>query len=116
MSTLGRATKLPARSRLKRQAEVFKALGHPGRMAIVHALAREPVCACDLAGVARLSASTTSRHLTGLRHAGVIRDERRGQKIFYHLSYPCVLSFAECLERIDAGEQVDSMPVACCSS
>lgn len=110
-----RAEKQPTRSRLKRQAEVFKALGHPGRMAIVHALAAGPVCACELAGVARLSASTTSRHLTVLRHAGVIRDERRGQKIFYHLSYPCVLSFAECLERIDAGEQVESMPVACCT-
>ena len=46
----------------------------------------------------------------------MIRDERRGQKIFYHLSFPCVLSFAECLERIDAGETVDTMPVACCSS
>ena len=108
--------KQPPRPLVKRQAEVFKALGHPGRMAIVHALAKGPVCACDLAGVAGLAASTTSRHLTVLRHAGVISDERRGQQVFYHLSYPCVLSFAECLERIDVGEQVDTLPVACCSS
>jgi ArsR family transcriptional regulator len=105
----------PAKAALKRQAEVFKALGHPGRMAIVHALGNGPVCACELAAVAGVAASTASRHLTVLRHAGLIRDERRGQQIFYHLACPCVLSFAECLNRVDAGETVRTLQVACCA-
>lgn len=94
----------PTPALLKRQAEVFKALGHPGRMAIIHALENGPVCACDLAAVAGCSPPTASRHLTVLRQAGLIEDERRGQQIFYHLTYPCVLNFAECLQRSDAGE------------
>lgn len=105
----------PAKAILKRQAEVFKALGHPGRMAIVHALGRGAVCACDLATVAGCAASTASRHLTVLRHAGLIRDERRGQQIFYHLACPCVLTFAECINRVDAGETVQTLQVACCA-
>ena len=105
----------PARSSLKRQAEVFKALGHPGRMAIVHALGHGAVCACELATAAGCAASTTSRHLTVLRHAGVIADERRGQQIFYRLSCPCVLAFAECINRVDAGEKVRTLQVACCT-
>jgi len=105
----------PPKTALKRQAEVFKALGHPGRMAIVHALGDGEVCACELAAAAGCAASTTSRHLTVLRHAGVIADERRGQQIFYRLSCPCVLTFAECLNRVDAGEIVQTLRIACCA-
>ena len=109
------ASPKPARSSLKRQAEVFKALGHPGRMAIVHALGHGAVCVCELATAAGCAASTTSRHLTVLRHAGLIADERRGQQIFYRLTCPCVLSFAECINRVDAGEEVQTLQVGCCA-
>ncbi|MGD7651935.1 MAG: ArsR/SmtB family transcription factor [Verrucomicrobiales bacterium] len=87
------------------QAEVFKALGHPGRTAMVHALRDGPVCACELAQAAGLEPSTASRHLTVLRHAKLIADERRGQQIFYRLVSPCILSFADCLDRIEAGDE-----------
>lgn len=107
------ATK-PGQKVLNRQAEVFKALGHPGRMAIVHALAEGPVCACNLADAAGVQPSTASRHLLVLRSAGLIADERRGQQIFYRLVLPCVLTFAQCINRIDAGEKVQSLRVACC--
>lgn len=100
---------------LQRQAEVFKALGHPGRMAIIHALADGEVCACDLAEVAGCAPSTASRHLSVLRSAGLIEDERRGQQIFYRLVFPCVLTFAQCINRIDAGEKVQTIRVACCA-
>ena len=113
-ATLGPAVK-PTKTALKRQAEVFKALGHPGRMAIVHALGNGEVCACDLATVAGCAPSTTSRHLTVLRHAGLIADERRGQQVFYRLACPCVLTFAECINRVDAGENVQTLRVACCA-
>ena len=100
---------------LKRQAEVFKALGHPGRMAIVHALNGGAVCACDLADAAGCTPPTASRHLSVLRQAGLIEDERRGQQVFYHLVFPCVLTFAECLNKVDAGEKVSTLSVACCT-
>ena len=105
----------PTKAALKRQAEVFKALGHPGRMAIVHALGNGEVCACELAAVAGVAASTASRHLTVLRHAGLIGDERRGQKIFYRLTSPCVLTFGQCLDRVAAGEKQITLKVACCA-
>ena len=104
----------PKKSELKRQAEVFKALGHPGRMAIVHALGSGEVCACELATVAGCAASTASRHLSVLRHAELIADERRGQQIFYRLTCPCVLTFAQCLDRVAAGERVTTLKVVCC--
>lgn len=105
----------PVRAVLKRQAEVFKALGNPGRMAIVHALGNGEVCACELADVAGVAVSTASRHLGVLRQAGVITDERRGQQIFYRLAYPCVLTFAQCLDRVAAGDKEVRLTVACCA-
>lgn len=109
------STAKATKATLMRQAEVFKALGHPGRMAIVHALGKGPVCACELAAVAGVAASTASRHLTVLRQAGVIADERRGQQIFYRLACPCVLAFAHCLDRVAAGEKHLTLKVACCA-
>ncbi len=105
----------PIKAVLRRQAEVFKALGHPGRMAIVHALGNGEVCACELAAVAGVGASTASRHLGVLRQAGVIADERRGQQIFYRLACPCVLTFAQCLDRVAAGDENVKLTVACCA-
>jgi DNA-binding transcriptional ArsR family regulator len=105
----------PTKMALKRQAEVFKALGHPGRMAIVHALGKGEVCACQLAAVAGVAASTASRHLGVLRHAGLIADERRGQQIFYRLACPCVLTFAHCLDRVAVGETNITLKVSCCA-
>ena len=105
----------PGKKALQRQAQVFKALGHSGRMAIIHALADGEVCACELAEVAGCSPSTASRHLTVLRHAGLIADERRGQQIFYRLAFPCVLTFAECINRVDTGEVNAKLQVTCCA-
>jgi len=93
------------------QAQVFKALGHFGRMAIVHALAGGKACACDLAAAAGCSPSTVLRHLLVLRHAGLIVDERCGQQIFYRLRCPCVLTFAECLNRLNAGDKMSVLRV-----
>ncbi|QQL46177.1 ArsR/SmtB family transcription factor [Sulfuriroseicoccus oceanibius] len=102
----------PCPALIARQASVFKALAHPGRMAMVHALADGPLPATQLATIAGCTPPTASRHLAVLRVAGVLRDERRGQQVFYHLSYPCVLSFAECIEHTEPDHQ-SSTP--CCA-
>lgn len=89
---------MPCSSTFDELSETFKALAHPARLAIVHALADGPVCACDLAHMANSTASTTSRHLTVLRHAGIISNDRQGQQIFYRLERPCVLTFMDCCQ------------------
>ena len=84
------------RQTLDKLADTFKAMSHPARVAIVHALADGPMCAFDLAEVAESSASTTSRHLTVLRHAGIISNNRQGQQIYYQLERPCILTLMDC--------------------
>jgi DNA-binding transcriptional ArsR family regulator len=79
-------------------AQVFKALGHPARVAIARELAGGERCVCDLVELVGLGWSTVSRHLAVLREAGVVADEKRGMQVFYRLELPCVARFINCLE------------------
>ena len=79
-------------------AGVFKALGHPARVRIVRTLADGEKCVCDLVAAAGLGWSSVSRHLSVLRGAGVVTDEKRGQQVIYRMALPCVNRFLDCLE------------------
>ena len=86
----------------KAQARVLKALAHPTRLLLVEELARHPRCVCDLRDAAGLDISTVSKHLSLLRNAGIVVDEKRGLKVFYSLKTPCVLNFFKCVESVRA--------------
>lgn len=98
---------------LKQRTAIFKALGHPARLRMTEYLGGGERCVCDLVGVAGLGWSTVSRHLSVLKRAGVVTDERRGPKIFYRLNLPCVSSLLQCLERDDPPNPEG---VRCCPS
>jgi len=87
---------------LREQATVFKALGHPVRLAMVQRLAKGECCVCKLLEmneVSHVSGPTVSQHLLVLKSAGVIGDERRGQRIFYRLLIPCVAEISFCVRQ-----------------
>jgi DNA-binding transcriptional ArsR family regulator len=88
----------------RREAAIFKALGHPARLQIVLALARQETCVCDLVALTGLGWSTVSRHLSVLRAVGVVADDKRGQQIFYSLRLPCVARFVACLQSAAPGQ------------
>jgi ArsR family transcriptional regulator len=94
-------------------AEVFKALGHPGRVVIVRELSSGEKCVCDLVQAVGLGWSTVSRHLSVLKAAGVISDDKRGLQVFYRLQLPCVAQFIGCLENPDRHPEL--MQAACCA-
>jgi DNA-binding transcriptional ArsR family regulator len=63
----------------------LKALGDPTRLEIVRLLFRGSQCVTDLAEALGIGVARTSYHLTTLKHAGVVTEERQGQFIYYHL-------------------------------
>jgi len=82
----------------KQRATMLKALAHPARLLIVDELGEAGErCVCELTELIGVDMSTVSRHLTQLRNAGIIEDERRGAKVFYKLCFPCLTSLFECL-------------------
>ena len=87
-------------ARLNVQAQVIKALAHPTRLFIVQELDKGERCVCQLTESIDVDTSTVSRHLTVLRNAGIIADEKRGNQVFYSLKVPCVLNFLGCVEAV----------------
>lgn len=70
--------------RQQRLAALFKALGHPARIAILEQLLREDCCICrDFTNEIALSQPTISRHLGELKTAGVISGTTEGTKVSY---------------------------------
>jgi len=92
-------------------SDVFKALGHPARVTIVRQLAESEKCVCDLVDAVGLSWSTVSRHLSVLRDAGVVADDKRGLQVFYRLNLPCVARFIGCLD--NPGSHPELMQPVC---
>ena len=72
-------------STLQARADVFKALGHPTRLAIVDMLAEGERCVCELNDHIDADISTVSRHLAVLRNVGILSSEKRGNQVFYRL-------------------------------
>lgn len=72
------------------RAATLKALGHPSRLFMVESLAGGERCVCELRELVDLDLSTVSKHLALLREAGLVADERRGNRIYYRLCCPAV--------------------------
>lgn len=86
-----------------RMAQVMKALSHPMRIWIVEELARSGErCVCELARLSGADDSTMSRHLTQLRVAGLVTDERRGMQVFCRLSGPAARQLLEAAQKAAA--------------
>lgn len=68
-------------------AEVFRLLGDPTRVALLHALAEGGErCVCDLAAIVGVSENTVSQSMRVLRAADVVRTRRDGRRIHYRLA------------------------------
>ncbi len=82
------------------RARVFKALAHPSRLFILEQLAEGERCVCELTDMIGTDMSTVSKHLSVLKSAGVIEDDKRGLQVFYRLKMPCILRFFECVGEV----------------
>lgn len=82
------------------RAAVIKALGHPSRLIIVDELAKGERCVCDLQAIVGSDMSTVSKHLSVLKAAGIVEDDKRGLQVFYRLRVPCILNFFGCVEAV----------------
>jgi len=89
-----------ARAHLEARAKVMKALSHPSRLFIVDELSRGERCVCELTEMIGADVSTVSKHLSVLKSAGLVLDDKRGANVYYRLRVPCVLDFFGCVEKV----------------
>ena len=83
------------------RARIFKALGHPSRLKIVDALQVEPKHVADLVKLVGSEYATVSRHLSQLKEAGIISEDRKeGNMVFYRLEVTCIAGFFTCVTEV----------------
>lgn len=76
-------------------SDIFKALGHPARIAILEHIIEINSCICnDLVNVLPLSQSTVSQHLRELKNANIIKGSIEGNTICYCINEE-VLTFIQ---------------------
>ena len=80
-------------------ADVFKALGHPARIAIIEYILSMNSCICgDLVEVLPLSQATVSQHLRELKNANIIKGSIEGNGICYCLNEETLKEIKSILE------------------
>jgi DNA-binding transcriptional ArsR family regulator len=89
-----------SRAKYGARARIIKALGHPSRLIMVDELSRGERCVCELRELVGADLSTVSKHLSVLKNAGIVEDDKRGVQVFYRLKVPCVLNFFSCVEAV----------------
>lgn len=67
-------------------SKIFKALSDPNRLRILKMLEERPLCMCEIQAVLTLAASTVSKHLSILRDAGLIYDEKENKWVNFYLN------------------------------
>lgn len=65
---------------------VLKALSDKNRIRILKMLERKSLCVCEITAILGLAVSTTSKHLSILKEASLIFEQKEGKWVNYHLN------------------------------
>ena len=85
----------------RKQAELFKVLGVESRIRIIELLKQKgPLGANEMSEMLGITPSAVSQHLKILKHAGLVRDERKGYWIPYELDPVALEKCGELLSSI----------------
>lgn len=88
------------RIRYEARAKILKAMAHPSRLLILDQLAAGERCVCELTEMIGADKSTVSKHLSVLKSAGLVSDDKRGLQVFYTLRVPCAVGLFSCIEGV----------------
>ena len=96
-------------------ARLFRVLGDPIRLRIVHLLRAGELCVGDLVTVLNVPQPTVSRHLADLKRAGLIAAQKNSYWTFYSLApahTPLRRKLLECLDDDARGRSRDAKRLA----
>ena len=67
-------------------SETFKAMGDRIRLSILLKLMQGEQCVTDIGKALKMDAPKVSFHLTRLKYAGLLAQERQGQRVIYRIN------------------------------
>lgn len=81
------------------KAEIFQALGHPTRIAIVELLRKGEAPAGRLIEQLGLEQANASQHLAVLRSKQIVVSRKEGNQVYYSLRDPALIDVLDILKR-----------------
>ncbi len=88
------------------EIELFKALSHPARLAVLEILRGGEQCVCHMGAVLGQRQAYMSQQLMALRDAGLVKDRRDGWNIYYRVTSPDIYAV------LDSVRKMTGMPAA----
>lgn len=82
------------------RAKVMKALAHPTRIFMVGLLSKKQLSVSELTEAVGADVSTVSKHLSLLKQAGILFDQKDGNRVQYSLICPCIMEFIHCIDDV----------------
>lgn len=73
------------------KADIFQALAHPTRIAIIELLGTGELCAGDLMERLEMEQANISQHLAVLRAKQLVANRKVGNQVFYSVRDPIIL-------------------------
>jgi len=102
------------KTRHEARAKIIKAMAHPSRLFIIEELSKRECCVNELTEMIEADTSTVSKHLSVLKNAGLVTDEKRGNSIFYSLRCPCIMDFVSCVEDVLSSNAKEHIEILKC--
>lgn len=81
-------------------AELCKMLSHPTRLKILEQLKEESKTVKEIVEVLETSQPTVSQHLGELKKQGLVRAEREGNSMQYHIEHPKILDACDIIREV----------------
>jgi DNA-binding transcriptional ArsR family regulator len=81
------------------KAEIFQALAHPTRIAIVERLRSGEMSAGQIVEELEIEQANASQHLTVLRSKQIVVKRKEGNQVFYSLRDPVLIEVLDILKR-----------------
>lgn len=70
------------------QAQMLRAMAHPFRIRLLEVLSADEECVCHLVSLFDKPQPYISQQLAALKEAGLVRDRRVAQRVFYRVADP----------------------------
>ncbi len=72
--------------KMRSTTNVYKALSDTNRLRILMMLKEKSLCVCEVVEILELANSTVSKHLSVLRNANLVMDEKSGRWVNYRIA------------------------------
>ncbi len=93
-------------------ADVYKALGDKTRLHILALLRHGELCVCELVGALNMSQPSISQHLRKLKQAGLLKERKTAQWVYYSLDLNKVTLLADIVYALpNVAEEFDALQI-----